>query len=220
MKKEDKRLPRGKITERILRVLLNEPEGTLSKYELAKKANASRSWVHEFLENIESENYVVDTKVKNYDALITYWIKLRKKPIKKKNFQVRDALDLLKNVNLDYALTTYQAENLVNNYLFPSRIDVYIHEKDLNIWKNRLIERGLLGGGNFRLLMDVDHHIFYKSFKKENLRIVSIPQLIVDLYELGQIEFRSKYHRFPSKSELEEYIDELTKNLRGKQNKI
>jgi len=185
MKKEDHRLPRGKITERILRVLLNEPEGTLSKYELEKKACASHSWVHEFLGIMESENYIVGTKVKDYSALITYWVKLRKKPTKKKNFQVRDALNMLKNVNLEYALTTYQAENLVNNYLFPSRTDIYIYEKDMDKWKNIILERGLLGGGNFRLLMDVDKHVFYKSFKKEYLKIVSIPQLIVDLYLEG-----------------------------------
>jgi len=178
-------LPRGKITERIVRVLLNDPNGVLTIYGIAKKAKASYSWTYDFLQKLQVMHLVENTKVKDYNALFELWVEIRKKP-KKRDYQIRDALSLLKETNMKFALTTYQAENFVNKYLFPSRIDLYVYNKDFNKWQNFLLDKGLVGGGNFRLLID-DDHVFYKSFKTDNFNVVSIPQLIVDLYIEGGV---------------------------------
>ena len=37
-----------------------------------------------------------------------------------------------------------------------------------------------MGKGNFRLFLD-DEHVFYHNIQKKDFRIVSIPQLILDL---------------------------------------
>jgi len=178
-------IQRGKKKERILRVLLNEPEGKLSKYRISKEANCSFPWTHEYLKRLENFGFINGTKVLNYLELVKTWFNVRKKPLNKE-YLIKKPLALLGNINLKYALTTYQAENLVQNSLFPSRTDVYVKKVDINAWHKLLSENGLTGKGNFRLLID-DEHVFYGSFKKDNKNLVSIPQLIVDLYLEGGV---------------------------------
>ncbi|MCX8181732.1 MAG: hypothetical protein N3D12_01310 [Candidatus Methanomethyliaceae archaeon] len=87
---------------------------------------------------------------------------------------------------MQYALTTYQAENIVQRYLFPSRTDIYINKEDLEKWHQLITTDGLVGKGNLRLLIS-DAHVFYGSFQCQGLTIVCIPQLIVDLLEEGGV---------------------------------
>jgi hypothetical protein len=176
---------RGVIRERVIRVLLNEPEGTLTKYRLAKKAECSFSWLHEFLGKLEESKLVKDTEVTDYSGLMEYWLSVKTKP-QKQEYMCKDPISLIKKAQLPYALTTYQAENLVQHYLFPSRTDLYIKTEDKQKWHDLTIIEGLVGKGNMRLLT-TDSHVFYNSFKRQNLDIVSVPQLIVDLFEEGGV---------------------------------
>ncbi len=176
---------RGTLRERIIRTLLVEPNGALTKYKLAKMAEASFPWTHEFLNKLQTQKLVKDTQVTNYAGLINYWLQIKTKP-EKRDYMHKNPLDLIQTVKLPYALTTYQAENLVQHYLFPSRIDLYIKKEDLNRWHEELTAEGLVGKGNLRLLI-ADEHVFYGAFKRQNLTVVSIPQLIVDLFEEGGV---------------------------------
>lgn len=176
---------RGRIRERIIRVLLNDPDGTLTMYKVAKKAECSFSWVHEFLGKLEAMGLVDRTEVRDYAGLVDYWRNVKMKP-ERKEYMHRNPLDLLKRTKLRYALTTYQAENIVQHYLFPSRIDLYIRKRDEEQWHELIAGEGLVGKGNLRLLM-ADHHIFYGSFERVGLKVVSIPQLIVDLFDEGGV---------------------------------
>ena len=176
---------RGVIRERVIRVLLNEPEGTLTKYRLAKKAECSFSWLHEFLGKLEESRLVKNTEVTDYSGLVKYWLNVKTKP-EKREYMCKDPIDLIKKAQLPYALTTYQAENLVQHYLFPSRTDLYIKTEDIQKWHNLIATEGLVGKGNMKLLT-TDSHVFYNSFKRKDLDIVSIPQLIVDLFEEGGV---------------------------------
>jgi len=172
---------RGRIRERVIRILLNEPTGTLTMYRISKEAKCSFPWVHEFLRKLETKGLINKTKVKDYTGLVKYWLEVKTKA-DKKEYMHRDPLSLLKRTRLQYALTTYQAENIVQNYLFPSRIDLYIREKDAEQWHKLITKEGLVGKGNMRLLI-ADDHVFYGSFERRGLNIVSLPQLIVDLFE-------------------------------------
>lgn len=176
---------RGTLRERIIRVLLNEPAGTLTKYSVAKKAKCSYPWVHEFLGKLEAMGQVNQTKVTDYRGIMNYWQKVKTKPTKKE-YMHKDPLGLLKRTKLQYALTTYQAENLVQHYLFPSRTDLYIKKKDADQWHELITMDGLVGKGNVRLLQ-ADNHVFYSSFERHGLKIVSLPQLILDLFEEGSV---------------------------------
>ena len=116
---------RGLIRERVLRVLLNNPSGTLSKYRIAKECGGSYPWVHELLGKLEGEGLLEGTRVKDFKGLATRWQEWRVEP-GTRGYMLRKPLEVLSRSDLKYALTTYQAENLVQNYLFPSRVDFYI----------------------------------------------------------------------------------------------
>lgn len=169
----------------MIRVLLNKPEGSLTKYKLAKEAETSFPWTHEFLNKLEAKKLVKGTQVTDYSGLIHYWLTVKAQP-ERREYMHKDPIILIRKTNLPYALTTYQAENLVQHYLFPSRTDLYISPKHAEQWHNELTAEGLAGKGNVRLLM-ADSHVFYGASKLQGLTVVSTPQLIVDLLEEGGV---------------------------------
>lgn len=176
---------RGKVRDRILRVLVNNPSGDMSKYEIARQAGATYPWVREFFLKLKEMGLVEGTRVLDYPALLHYWQSVHIK-YKYREYMVKEPLKLLKNNKLPYALTTYQAENLIQNYLFPSRVDIYIKEEEWKQWHDMISKKGLVGKGNMRLLL-AEEHVFYMSFDKDGLKIVSTPQLIVDLMIEGSV---------------------------------
>jgi hypothetical protein len=190
---------KGKKQERILRILLKHPNKSLSIYRTAKEANCSHVWVIKFLRKLERKNLVEKTRVKDIQGMFSYWLDISKYPLYRE-YNIQNPIELLKKTKLEYALTTYQAESLTQHYLFPSRIDIYIKEEDIEKWNKLLIKNGLVGKGNMRLLLD-DEHVFYSNIKKEGLQIVSIPQLILDLLreegvavEAAQMMMKREYH--------------------------
>ena len=170
---------RGAKKERILRVLLKQPDGSLSIYRIAKEANCTHVWVIKYLRTLEQKNLVEKTKVKDIKELFYYWKEINKYPIYKE-YNIQNPIELLKKTKLKFALTTYYAETYIQKYLFPSRVDIYIKKQDSEKWNDLLKEHGLVGKGNMRLLIE-DEHVFYSNIKKDGLRIVSKPQLILDL---------------------------------------
>lgn len=174
---------RGHKQDRILRVLLTGNR-ILSKNELSKKAECSRQWVILFLRKLEREKLIKGTKVINSIKLFKYWLSLYKKPKKYREYLIQNPLKILKKINLDYAITTYYAENVIQRYIFPSRLDVYIKEEDLQKWHKLLTEAGLYGKGNVRIII-TDYHVMYNKRKINKLSIVNLPQLIIDLYKEG-----------------------------------
>ena len=174
---------RGEKRERILRVLLNSKEA-LSKNEISKQAECTRQWVILFLKELKKKKLIKDTQSKDKKKLLEYWINISKKPKKFRSYMIKEPLEFLKKSKLDYALTTYQAENIVQHYLFPSRIDIYIKEADLDNWHSLITKNGLYGKGNFRIIIS-DNHVMYGKRNINKLSIVSMPQLIVDLTKEG-----------------------------------
>lgn len=180
------KIKRGYVRERILRVLLNNADKELTKYKIGKLSQANISWVIETLRKLEEENMVKGTKVKDFRKLTILWQKSQLKPLFEREYMLRNPHDLLTNTSLQYALTTYHAENLVQSYLFPSRTDFYINLNDIRKWHDLLTKNGLVGKGNVRVLGG-DKHVFYGSFEISGLKLVSIPQLIVDLLNEGGV---------------------------------
>jgi len=129
--------------------------------------------------------FLLNTKVVDYRGLIGHWKAIRIHPACH-DFMIQDPDELLKETDLDYALTTYLGENLVQKYLFPSRYDIYIKIIHYERWKEKLSSEGLVGKGNFRVLVD-DDHVFYNANLVYGLRVVSVPQLILDLLVEGGV---------------------------------
>lgn len=182
---------KGKKRERILRILLKHPEGSLSFYRIAKEARCSHVWVIDFLKTLEKKGLVEKTKIVDVEGIFSYWMHISGYPLYRE-YNMQNPVDLLKRVKLKYALTTYYAESLTQHYLFPSRVDIYIKEEDVQNWHKTLTEHGLVGKGNFRILMD-DEHVFYSNIRREGLRLVSVPQLILDLLREGGVASEAAY---------------------------
>lgn len=198
--------------ERILRVILNYPEGSLSTYRIAKEAKCSRSWTIDFLHKLEkmklvkkisniseSNRKMGGTCVIDVIGIFNYWIKISH-PSYIREYHVKNPIQCLEKTSLKYALTTYQAETLAQNYLFPSRIDLFVREEDVEKWHALFTKNGLTGKGNVKIII-ADEHVFYKSKQKKGFKVVSIPQLIVDLLKEGGVAeeaaimlMRKKYH--------------------------
>jgi len=195
---------KGKKRERILRVLLTNSDGSLYQFLISKEAGCSQPWTHSFLRRLEKENLIKNNKILDIQGLFNYWLEINEYPLYRE-YNIQNPLDLLKKTTLKYALTTYYGESLVQNYLFPSRVEIYIDENEALEWHKLLIENGLVGKGNFRLFLE-DNHVFYHNTKKEGLNIVSIPQLILDLLrekgvaeEAGKMLMVREYHDLISK---------------------
>jgi hypothetical protein len=180
---------KGNKRERIIRVLLNDPDGSLTKYRIAKNSGTSTSWTIEYLRSLEGRGLIRKTNVIDFEGLINEWLKISKKP-RYFDFFINDPKSFLKDVKKEYALTTYFADTFTNSILFPSRADVYIKEVDFEEWKDLLLENGLIGKGNFRLLLG-DEHVFYNKFKVRGFWIVSKPQLMFDLKREGGVCLQS-----------------------------
>jgi hypothetical protein len=174
---------KGEVKEQIMRVLLNYPNGELSKYRVWKLSEGSQTWVYDFINQLEKEGYLKNIKVVDIRGLFELWRKNIGKTVDK-YYLVKNSMQLLESVEKDYALTTYRAENLVQNYLFPSRTDVYCRIEDQGYWHDLLSKKGVIGGGNFRIRYG-SKHVFFNSFSVNNYKVVSKPQLIVDLLMEG-----------------------------------
>ncbi|MFH1786293.1 MAG: hypothetical protein ABH829_01380 [archaeon] len=201
---------KGWKRERIIRVLLNRRSilaeyrvSELTKYRVAKEAETYYGWAHKVLKQLEERKLIKGTEIINARGLFDYWLGVHKKP-KYRDYNVRDPAKLLSQAckkKLEYALTTYAAESAAQHYLFLSRYDLYV--KDLPGWHDLIMEAGVRGGGNLRVLYDADPHIFRYVDKHANVRPrsvteegewgvlladlprVSAPQLILDLLAEG-----------------------------------
>lgn len=171
------------IKGRVARILLNTPGGELTKYRVAKLAGCGYPWIYTILKRLEDGGIVEGTRVADFGALFSWWRKWQPAP-KYREYLVKEPLSALRNAGLEYALTTYRAENKMQDYLFPSRTDVYVRHGDRVKWHEFLIRDGLVGRGNMRILHG-DEHVFYNSAHIDGLTVVSAPQVVLDLYAEG-----------------------------------
>jgi len=178
------KLHRGIKNDRVFRILLCNIEGALTKYRIAKLANAQQTQVTLLLRRLEKYHLVRGTSVTDHKGLLVRWSRLPTK-YESQSYMLPDVMKVLKKAKLDYGLTTYRAESMVNGYLFPSRTELYIRPNDFDEWHSLLVgEGGMVGGGNVRLRW-YDEQALYNSFSMDGYRIVAIPQLIVDLLREG-----------------------------------
>jgi len=174
---------RGLKKERMLRILLNQPEGSLSKYRIAKLADVSEPWCLEYTENLEKQGLIEDTEVLKPEKLFDEWKSVRIEP-NQLTVSLQSPMDLLQETGLDYALTTYQAESMIQGFLFTSTTDFYIRENEIQDWLEIVESKGMIGGGNTRIRV-ADEQVFYNNQTVKDRQLVSTPQLILDLLVEG-----------------------------------
>lgn len=165
----------GWTKERVLRYLLDPdfgiPSGA-SLNQVAKETGAAYGWVHSTWKDLLAAEAFVERsdgfRLKNPQAAFAYWLKHRAKKAFR-DYHVLDGLEFLKGIvsnrELEYAATTYLAENLIQGHLFPRRFDLYIRPTQAATWHHELSKRGFLidssaeGRGTIRLLVSGDPQI-------------------------------------------------------------
>jgi DNA-binding Lrp family transcriptional regulator len=174
---------RGFKKERMLRILLDQPDGSLSKYRIAKQADVSEPWCLEYTNRLENKGLIKDTEVVKPRKLFEEWKSVRVEP-NQLTVSVQEPMQLLDDSQLAYALTTYEAENLVQGFLFTSTTDFYIKPDEIKKWLTIIENKGMVGGGNTRIQV-TDDHVFYNTQTVQGRQLVSTPQLILDLLVEG-----------------------------------
>ena len=177
---------KGDKRERIIRILLDIPDGSLTAYRIHIEAECSEQWTGSYLKKLENIGLIKKTKVTNIYSLFAYWLKIRS-PLQFAKYHLqKDPLTIIKNSKLSYALTTYQADNLIQRYLFPTRTDIYVLKDEFILWHNTLLANGLTGAGNTRIIIG-DPHLIKNSIKRNGYYIVPKSQLICDLFMEGGV---------------------------------
>lgn len=171
--------------ERIFRVLLSIPYVERSVRRISKEADTDYHWTYKTLKELEREGIVQAMKVIDPMSLFRKWAD-RPTSVLFREYHIQDPKKFIQEMELDYAMTTYYAENQIGGYLISRIMDIYIHEKDINLWHEKLIENGYVGKGNVRILL-ADEHVFWDSIQEGPLKTVSIQQLIVDLMREGGV---------------------------------
>lgn len=172
---------------RIIRRLLERPDGSWTMYALAKDSGASQPFGVKMIRKLESMGFVSRTKVTDLAGLARYGASIIPGPLVTANFYIPEPVEFLKKSNERYAITTYFAENLVTHHLFPSRCDAYMTAEGLNRTRKRLWKKGLAGAGNLRLMIPVDERIIDEARVIHGTSVVSFGQLMIDLVKEGGV---------------------------------
>jgi len=178
---------KGDKRERIIRILLNNPDGGLTAYRIHLEAECSQPWALSYLKKLENMAFLKKTKVNDVYGLFEYWLKIRSAPRCADYHLKSDPLKTIRSSGLSYALTTYQAENLLHGHLFPTRTDFYILPDELNLWHNHLITNGLVGAGNTRIIIADPAIVNKQTINRKGYALVSRSQLICDLLMEGGV---------------------------------
>ena len=169
--------------ERIYRVLLSRRLDQPSWYRVAKEAGVAYGWAYRVLKDLERDGILEGRSVADPSGLFARWASRTDRRVYRE-YYVREPSDLIKEAGMDHALTGYFAENLIGHYLFPRYHEVYIREQDAAAWHDLLTSRGMVGRGNVQVIL-ADEHVFYERQEVDGWPLVSVQQVIVDLYRTG-----------------------------------
>jgi hypothetical protein len=173
----------GDKVERIYRVLLSRRLVEPSWYRVAKEADVAYGWAHRVLKGLERDGVLEGCRVVDPAALFDRWAARPDKRVYRE-YHVREAAELIEGAGMDHALTGYAAENLIGHYLFPRYQEVYVHEQEAAAWHDLMTSQGLVGRGNVQVILG-DEHVFYERQEVDGRPLVSVQQVIVDLYRTG-----------------------------------
>jgi hypothetical protein len=142
-------------------------------------------WTYNVIKELEKIGYMSEGIIVDVSGMFELW---KKRPNTSKiiEYHIQDVDNFVMNVSLDYAATTYYAENRLGQYILPRILELYVHEYDIKKWHDQIMEIGYLGKGNLKINVS-DEHIFWHKKRMEGLTIVSIQQVIVDLLREGGI---------------------------------
>ena len=155
----------------------------------AQGAPVSTSWASEYLDQLEQEGLVLETTVLDPNTIYERWVETRVEP-NTTRVSLQQPLGQIHDSGLEYAFTMDEAEPIHQGFLFASTTAIYVRETDIEAWLDLIAEIRLVGGGNMELRA-TDEHVFSNAQTVDGVTTVSIPQLIVDLLDVGGPAFEA-----------------------------
>ena len=178
---------RGVKSVRMIKLLLEHPDGSLTRYGLAKSSETSQPYGVKMIQKLEAKELVAGTRVLDMERLARYGVELLPHPVLVVEMYHAEPLEFLKRYSKKYALTTYFAENRLTHHLFPFRCDVYVTMPELEKLTAHIKKEGLLGAGNMRFMIPADDRVIKESQNIRGVHVVSIGQLMMDLVKEGGV---------------------------------
>ncbi|MEA2026411.1 MAG: helix-turn-helix domain-containing protein [Chloroflexota bacterium] len=184
---------------RVIRWLLIEPDRRWTVAEMGQRAQVSASFVSRVFASLRSQDWVERragrygyTRVTDPAAMMLGWADTPAQPVEiaqrvsllAEPPQISMAIAEAAN-GARYALTGEAAAEFVSPYVRYTAVEVYVD--DFSHWDEALGLTRVGRGGNVRLIRPMDQGVFDGSGPKlsSQPRIVSLPQLFVDLSRAG-----------------------------------
>lgn len=177
------------LAMRVVRWLLIEPERVWTVTEMARRARASLGFVSRTFATLAREAYVVrersGTRLVERDDLLNAWAKA--KPPEEERVEgvylpgpgaLLSAISARPRTPI-YAVTAEAAAEQVAPFARFRRVELYVQEPA--DWMRRMELTPVPTGGNAVLIRSKDESVYDGSFEVKGLRLVSLPQLYVDL---------------------------------------
>ncbi len=186
----------NKTTQDVIRVLLNEKDKKLGLRELANKAKVSLGMAVKIVGALESIGYLEKKrgiKVISWENLLKSWsytvsVKESKKveflAAERPQYLIKKISDLLRKES--YAFTLFSATEIIAPYVAPDKTHLYILEDDEKKIAENFLKHGIMHaeqGNIICYLADKNH--FYGCKEIRDIKIISLPQLYVDLVSYG-----------------------------------
>ncbi|MEP7378014.1 MAG: hypothetical protein ABI725_00470 [Chloroflexota bacterium] len=179
---------------RVVRWLLIEPERPWTLDDLAAKTSLSLGFVSRILKTLARDAYLDrargDNRVRDRDALLDAWASARRPADTvfervATTVKAERLLEILRTTSVPslYAVTAEAAADRLAPFALYSRVEMYTD--DVKAWDRVLGLTEVPRGGNLVLIKPADLGVFDGLFEREGLRLVSRPQLVVDLMRRG-----------------------------------
>lgn len=186
----------NKTAQDIIRVLLNERVKKLKLRELSAKAKVSLGMTVKVINALESTGYISKKngiKVLNWEKLLKAWsyavsIKENKKieflAPERPQYLIKKISNLL--IKELYAFTLFSATEIIAPYTAPDKVHLYIFKDIAKQISEILVKNNIMPAeeGNIVCYL-VDEKYFYGAKDVRDTKIISLPQLYVDLVSYG-----------------------------------
>lgn len=179
---------------RIVRWLLIGPGRSWTIEDMADRTGLTPGYVSRVFKTLARDAYLdrarADNRVRDRDALLNAWASAPspRDAIAERVATVASIEDLLGMIRgasapPPYAITAEAAADLIAPFARYSRVEMYVDE--IAGWDRALGLTPVPRGGNLVLIESSDPGVFDGAFERDSLRLVSRPQLYVDLVRRG-----------------------------------
>src|SRR3989344_1476472 len=185
----------NKATQDIIRVLLNG-NTAIKLRDLAKKANVSLGMAVKIVNSLASTQFINKKngiKVVQYERLLKAWaytVSVNENPkiefiaAERPQYLIKKISNLLKNEK--YAFTLFSATEVTFPYVTPNKVHLYILKtKEKEISKIFISEAVTPAEEGNVICYLVDESHLFGSLEIRGIKIISLPQLYVDLISYG-----------------------------------